>query len=250
MKKLLAVLIIFTICIGSMSTLVSCDKESNNTTDTNTNTVTVDNTSETTSSTTISDTESTSVFETEEETTVAATETETAVVTADSETEPESVDINRLEESKMLLYKPRNSSHVSISAASGIELACRFSISAGSRLIGLYFESCPTWGRNGESGFTIELYKWNRNYNKTISGEPLFTASFTNWIDNHDCDLDFTDIAEYGFPSGSYMYVFRGDTDNIGIWALDPAKGCEYYEYGTEGNNGFRVVARILVPKE
>ncbi|MBO4869337.1 MAG: acid shock protein [Clostridia bacterium] len=187
----------------------------------------------------------------EPKTTEADATTAEATTEADVTTEPakttEAPDGPSYVEDDFYLYEGDPAGHVAISAANNGELACKFTVDSNARLIGLYFESCPSWSTHGESAFVVELYKWENDYDNTILGDPLYTEEFTEWEDNDSCDVDFTEAQPTGFGPGTYMYVFRGTTANIGVWAVDPVDECEYFENGTSSNHGFRVVANLLV---
>ena len=235
MKKTLAVIIAAAMCLMTVFALASCKKDPADT-------------GADTSAPASSEAPATQPDTTEAPATQPDTTTE-AKTEAPTTTEPaDTKDGESFIEDDIYLYEPRDTDHSPVSAKNGTELACKFTIPAGNKLTGLFFESCPTWTQEG-SGFTVELYKWDNDYDNTVAGEPLFTEQETDWIDNAELEVDFTDVIENGFPEGTYMWIFRGDTDNIGIWALDPAEGCEYFENGVEAFNGFQVVARILVPE-
>ena len=222
-------------CTASLFALIGCDNKP----------------AETTPETTAS---SGDAATTEEETTSAATEADTEAATeaatkAEQTTEAATTaaggDIE-YDEDLIPLFETKDD-HTAIDANDGKELACKFTVEKGSRLTGLVFESCPTWMQEG-SAFVVELYKWDSDYENTVLGDALYTEEFTDWIDNKECRVEFYKKAETGFDAGTYLWIFRGTANQIGIWAMDPLEGCTYFENGIESQNGFRVDAIVLSP--
>lgn len=238
MKKITAVLAAALLCLSSVFALVSCS---------NTPATTTADTTKAAESTP----ETTKEAATTEEVTTEATTTEevtTEAATTEAKTTEGNPGVNYVEDEMMLFDRRAGDSHDPISADSGKELACKFTLPEGARLTGLYFESCPTWSTPDYSGFVVELYKWDNDYENTLVGEMLYSEEFEEWVDNAYCELDFTDKAPSGFETGTYLWVFRGTTDKIGIWAMDPIDECEYFENGVSANHGFQVLAYILTP--
>ena len=235
MKKITAVLIAALLCLGTVLALASCN----------------DKPADTTAASTTKAAESTPET-TKEATTTEATTTEevtTEATTTEEQTTKSGAEVSYVEEEIELFYRrDNNDSHDPISADSGKELACKFTIPEGSRLTGLLFESCPTWTTPDYSGFVVELYKWDNDYENTLVGDMLYSEEFEEWVDNASCELDFTDKAPTGFESGTYLYVFRGTTDKIGVWAMDAADECDYFENGVPAGHGFQVIAYVLAP--
>ena len=261
MKKITAILIVLALCAVSLVALVSCGGDSAETTAAATESQTAEQTEgeattaeEQTEGEVTTDAEATTAEEaTEPEATTAEEATEPEATTAEEATEPEATtaeagaEINYNEE-KVPLFKLKDN-HDPISADDGRELACKFTLEEGQRLIGLVFESCPTWNEEG-SAFAVELYKWDNDYENTLIGDYLYREEFEDWVDNAECRLDFTKAKEDGFPSGTYLWVFKGTVGKIGIWAMNPLDGCEYYESGVVSQHGYRVNAIVLTPAE
>lgn len=234
MKKITAFLIAALLCLGTVLALASCN----------------DKPADTTAASTTKAAESTKEV-TEEVTTEAATteEVTTEAATTAEQTTNSGAEINYEEdEIELFIRRDNNDSHDPVQADSGRELACKFTIPEGSRLTGLLFESCPTWMAVDYSGFVVELYKWDNDYENTLVGDVLYSEDFEEWVDNASCELDFTDKAPSGFASGTYLYVFKGTTDKIGVWAMDAADDCEYFENGVGSGHGFQVIAYVLTP--
>lgn len=132
------------------------------------------------------------------------------------------------------------------------ELGCKFNVAEGCYLTGLVFESIPTWSTQDYSGFTVQLFKWDSDYDTTVTSEPLVSQEFTEWSDNAACDIDFFSIMDdgfIGFASGDYLWIFTGNTDKIGIWSMGPLDMCTYFDNGSECDIGYQVRAYILVPQ-
>ena len=250
MKKLIAVIIVAALCIASLFALVSCDPPPEDTKAPDTTAAQNDTTTvqeETTAEEQTTAEEETTVEEetTAEEATTAedVTTAEETTVKEEQTTEGGDVEYEQLEAALYVYNDPHNP----ISAADGRELACKFSLEPGERLVGLILESCPTWTQE-KSGFIIELYKWDNDYDNTVIGDAIYSAEYSNWKDNAELRLDFTSISENGLPAGTYLWVFRGTTADIGIWAMEPAEECEYFENGMNSYNGFRSRAVVLSP--
>ena len=246
MKKITSVILAAILCIGCAYALMSCGGTTPETT-----TAAETKAQETTAAAEQTDA-ATTAAETQAETTAEATTAEATTAeatTAEATTaETASQDVNWFEDEMMLFERRNGDNHDPIAADNGIELACKFTIPDGARLTGLLFESCPTWSTPDYSGFVVELYKWDNDYENTVVGDALYREEFEEWIDNASCELDFTDVAPDGFAYSTYLWVFRGTTDKIGIWAMDAIDECEYFANGIDCNYGYQVDAYILTP--
>ena len=49
---------------------------------------------------------------------------------------------------------------------------------------------CPSWG-NAIGNLTFKLYKWNINYNTSVSGTPIAENTFVNFADGANLKLSF-----------------------------------------------------------
>lgn len=247
MKKFTAIIIVLALCAASLFAMMSCDGKPADTKAPETTAANSEQTTAAEEQTTKAEEQTASEETTAEETTAEETteEVTTANTTVAEATTAGSGEAEYYEE-EVALFEYRDP-HTPISAADGRELACKFRLNDGERLIGLILESCPTWQTEG-SGFVVELYKWDNDYENTIIGDILYSKEFTDWIDNAECKLDFSDVAETGFPTGTYLWVMRGTTSNVGTWAMDPSDDCEYFENGVSSQNGFRSDAVILSP--
>jgi hypothetical protein len=241
MKKITAIIIACLLCAGSVFALMSCGGTPETTTVTDKPAET--KAQETDAATTAAETEA----QTDAATTAAETEAQTEEKTTAEATSPS--EVTWYEDELMLFERRDGDSHDPVAADNGVELACKFSIPEGSRLSGLLLESCPTWTAADYSGFVVELYKWDTDYENTVVGDALYSEEFEEWVDNAACELDFSDKAPTGFEYSTYLWVFRGTTDKIGIWAMDPLDDCDYFANGIDCGYGYQAVAYILTPE-
>ena len=172
---------------------------------------------------------------------------------AKTEAPEQTVDVSSYYEDMIDLFERGNTAedHTAVQAGDNTELACKFTIEEGTRITGLFFEACPTWSDNGNgtAKFVVEFYKWDSDYETTLMNQPLESEEFEDWIDNAACSFLFD--KRDGYPSGTYLWVFRGITSWIGIWAMNPADGCVYFNNGFETRNGqvgYRCCAMVLIP--
>jgi hypothetical protein len=79
---------------------------------------------------------------------------------------------------------------------------------------------------------------------------PLYSETFENWVDNTECTVIFDNRDGFGYST--YLWVFTGLSSHIGIWAMYPLDGCEYFVNGFEQTSGerygYRVQAMVLIP--
>lgn len=74
----------------------------------------------------------------------------------------------------------------------------------------------PTWNGTG-AGYRISLYRWNTDYNTTVSGTPIAQRTIENHSDNARGELLLDTVQ----PAGQYLLLtdepVRG-TGNVGHW--------------------------------
>lgn len=74
----------------------------------------------------------------------------------------------------------------------------------------------PTWNGSG-AGYRMNLYRWNTDYDTTVSGTPIATKTIVNHSDNARAELALDAPA----PAGKYLLVtdqpVRG-SGNVGHW--------------------------------
>lgn len=73
----------------------------------------------------------------------------------------------------------------------------------------------PTW-HSTTSGGTLKLFKWNTDYNTTVSGTPLATQAFSNIPDNSYINLDTQTLY-----AGTYVWTFSNAVNSVGIWKYE-----------------------------
>jgi hypothetical protein len=68
-------------------------------------------------------------------------------------------------------------------------VSAQFSISADVTFVGV---SCPSWSDN-IGDMTVTLYKFNKDYETTIAGEPISSEIFEGFGDNNLLGFNFED---------------------------------------------------------
>ena len=81
-----------------------------------------------------------------------------------------------------------------------------------------------TWSQpNGASIFSI--YKWDNDYNKTVSNEPIHSKEITGIADNSTVKFEFDEP----LPPDEYLVVINDNLGTkIGIWKVPYEEGDEY----------------------
>jgi len=115
--------------------------------------------------------------------------------------------------------------------------------------IGMYFKTnltllsisfeCPSW--NDDIGqMTLDLYKWNTDYETTIAGSPIFTETdlFTDYPDNATIEVE---LPENLCGPGEYLYTFRDGKDGVGMWkSKDDFEGVQSYFKGNPVSGAYK----------
>lgn len=81
----------------------------------------------------------------------------------------------------------------------------------------LTFVSMPTWSNNGPgSNLAFDVYKWDTNYTKTVSSDPVYSGEVLDHRDNTPLELYFG----YSLTGGvKYLIVTRASgSAPIGFW--------------------------------
>jgi hypothetical protein len=86
---------------------------------------------------------------------------------------------------------------------------------------------CPSWS-DSTGNITFTLYKWNTDYNTTISGVPLKSTTFINYYDNSNLPLEFSTP----LPAGDYLWLLSQGTQTVGVWKATngSANAQSYYQ--------------------
>ncbi len=123
------------------------------------------------------------------------------------------------------------------------EFAQKFTVPAGKTLEEFIFIAAPTWSQ-ADSSVDILLYKWNKDYDTTVSGTVLGTHHETNHPDNSDL------VCKFGksFAAGDYLVVMdkASATNHIGTWTEKSIDGAVAFIDGVEAS-GWCARAKILV---
>lgn len=95
----------------------------------------------------------------------------------------------------------------------------------------------PTWG-DSTSCFTLSLYKWDTNFEKTLGSEPLASKRFENAKDNAHNALEFNEQ-----PAGEYAIVISDVSGGrIGVWQMPGTVGKGFtYEAGVEASYDWEI---------
>ncbi len=103
---------------------------------------------------------------------------------------------------------------------------------ATSPVRGIIIPGHATWGAdpNNNSGY-FKLFKWNTNYNTTVSGTPLYTQDLKNLKDGEDLVITFDEL-----PAGEYCFEIKMTTPGDKAYTgFNTANG-----KATEGTVSFR----------
>lgn len=103
---------------------------------------------------------------------------------------------------------------------------------ATSPVRGIIIPGHATWGADpsNNSGY-FKLFKWNSDYNTTVSGEPLYTQDLSNLKDGEDLVVTFDEL-----PAGEYCFEVKMTTPGDKAYTgFNSANGT-----ATEGTVSFR----------
>jgi hypothetical protein len=75
-----------------------------------------------------------------------------------------------------------------------------------------FYPSCPSYSDN-IGNLTLSLYKWNTDYNTTISQQPIASKEFVDFDDNAGLPLTFSSQ-----PAGDYLWVLDNAVQEVGVW--------------------------------
>ncbi len=74
---------------------------------------------------------------------------------------------------------------------------------------------CPSYADN-VGNLTLSLYKWNTDYNTTISQQAIASQEFVDYADNAHLYLNFG-VQE----AGDYLWVLDNAKQEVGVWKYD-----------------------------
>ena len=97
---------------------------------------------------------------------------------------------------------------------------------------GIIIPGHATWGADpANNGGYFKLFKWNKDYNTTVSGTPLYTQELKNLKDGEDLVITFDEL-----PAGEYCFEIKMTTPGDKAYTgFNTASG-----KGTEGTISFR----------
>ena len=72
--------------------------------------------------------------------------------------------------------------------------------------------SMPTWEKK-TSSCTVSLYKWNTNFDTTVSQSPLAQKSFNPMVDGNYHWVEFDEQ-----PAGEYLFHVSDASADVGVW--------------------------------
>lgn len=78
----------------------------------------------------------------------------------------------------------------------------------------------PTWGTQGDKGFTLSLWPWVNNYTSTVAQTPLASITYTGTFD----ELWYAVANATSLPAGVYFWEMSNPTTtsddvNVGLWS-------------------------------
>lgn len=113
------------------------------------------------------------------------------------------------------------SAHSPLQIASGTKVGVRMSLGAPFNKLTVCM---PTWSTT-DSKATLALYKWNTDFETTVSAQPIASKAFENLRDNAHNALTFDEQ-----PAGEYFFCIQDVTGQVGIWTMtsNTSKGFLY----------------------
>ncbi len=74
---------------------------------------------------------------------------------------------------------------------------------------------CPSWSNN-IGDLTISLYKWDTDYNTSVSGTPIASKKYIDFIDNSRLSVDFS-----AQGAGDYVITLTDARETVGVYKFD-----------------------------
>ena len=89
----------------------------------------------------------------------------------------------------------------------------------------------PSWSDN-KGKLTVSIYKWDGDYNSSISAMPIISKTFVDYPDNSTQVIDLLDASGKGLVEGEYVWRLHdgadaGDGTGVGIWYFDKLQPAE-----------------------
>ncbi len=84
--------------------------------------------------------------------------------------------------------------------------------------------SVPSYSDN-KGSIKVGLYKWDKNYIKTIAADPVATATWVDGSDNATQTLSFESQS-----AGEYLFLVSDGSGGVGVWTRnEPSENIEFY---------------------
>ena len=109
------------------------------------------------------------------------------------------------------------------------DLGVKFNVAEGKNATKLDFH-CPSFAED-KGSLTISVYKWDGDYNSSISAMPIVSKKFVDFKDNTYLTLDVTDPSGKGLVEGEYVWRIHDGVDKegngVGIYFYSSAAPAE-----------------------
>ncbi len=89
----------------------------------------------------------------------------------------------------------------------------------------------PSWA-DSKGKITVSIYKWDGDYNSSISAMPIISHTFVDYPDNSTQVMDLLDASGKGLVEGEYVWrmhdgVDAGEGTGVGIWYFEKLQPAE-----------------------
>lgn len=127
-------------------------------------------------------------------------------------------------------------------------MGVRFTIPEGRELKALIGIASPTWTENENNDVKVEIYAWNTDYDTTVSGEVIASATVIGDADNKDEVFEL----DKKVSAGEILAVFSAtNSGSVGFYgANESAFITEVYASGTQISFFPRIAARYVLLEE
>jgi len=117
------------------------------------------------------------------------------------------------------IYNGEGSIPIDLSAISDYSVGAQFVATAPLKSVKT---ACPTWSQPDNGFARFSLYKFDTNYEKTVSADPVASVSLEEFDDNAVVGLEFTE--DNAPPAGEYIFVIDEayPDHQTGVWAHEP----------------------------
>lgn len=122
-----------------------------------------------------------------------------------------------------------------------------FSIAGDATFVGV---ACPSWSEN--YGYaTLALYTFNKDYNTSVSADPIIKHEFENFGDNNFLGFEFAENDP--LKAGEYVIEITDAYDDVGsgvgVWAQQSYAGQRFYEDGEyNADLSMRMSVKLITP--